>query len=260
MSIILVVSDHTAYFLHHDQHGLTGQLTQSQSSHTLASIKYKYDKSGNILSKGGMAFVNKGWQLTSITDSSKEVISSFEYTVDGHLAKEKNGSGDVVHTMSYDALGQMTGLNSTKFVYDSRGRMVKADAGVSVTYYPTTNYEVTVQGDTTTQTSYLFHQSRRASISTDITNGKSSDPVVRYYHGDHLGSVIAVSDGNGEILTTYSYDDYGVFTLESGDNISRYKYSGKEEFEGLYYFGARFYDPRVCAHSSLGPIGETHSH
>ena len=233
---------------------------RSQSSHTLASIEYKYDKSGNILSKGGMSFVNEGWQLTSIIDdSSKKEISSYEYTADGHLAKELDGSGGVVRTMDYDPLGQMTDLNSTKFVYDSRGRMVKADTGNSVTYYPTTNYEVTVKGDTTTQTSYLFHQSRRASISTDITDGKPSEPLTLYYHGDHLGSVVAVSGGDGEILTTYSYDDYGATTVKTGSDISRYKYSGKEAFEGLYYFGARFYDPRVCTFL-FGTIGVTHSY
>ena len=68
-----------------------------------------------------------------------------------------------------------------------------------------------------------------------------------YYHGDHLGSVIAVSDENGEILMTYSYDDYGAITGKTGSYDSRYKYNGKEMFEGLYYFGARFYDPVVCA-------------
>lgn len=148
--------------------------------------------------------------------------------------------------MTYDSLGRMTGIESTKFVYDSKGRMVKATTGDSVTYYPSTSYEVTVRGNTTTQTAYLVYQSRRASISTNVTSGKLGEPSVLYYHGDHLGSVVAVSDGNGKILTTYSYDDFGVATVETGSDISRYKYSGKEAFEGLYYFGARFYSPVVC--------------
>jgi hypothetical protein len=223
---------------------LIGQLKRSQSGQ-MPSIEYEYDKSGNILSKGGDSFVNKGWQLTSVADSSDNAISSFEYTADGHLSKEMNNSNEVVRTMTYDSLSRMTSINSTKFVYDSKGRMIKADRGDSVTYYPSPSYEVTVKGNTRTETSYLVHQSRRASISTTIVSGNSNEPSVLYYHGDHLSSVVAVSDGSGVIVTRYSYNDHGVAKVESGSDISRYKYSGKEEFEGLYYFGGRFYDPMV---------------
>jgi len=204
-------------------------------------MEYKYDGSGNISYKNGQSFSTEGWQLRSIGDTSSNVISSFEYTADGHLAKEINAGG-TVRTLTYDSLGRTTAINSTKFVYDSKGRMVKAATGDSVTYYPTTSYEATIEGDTTKHTAYLLHPNRRASISTV----ESSEPSVQYYHVDHLGSVIAVSDKNGEVVTRYSYDDYGVAIVESGTDISRYKYSEKEVFEGLYYFGARFYDPEVC--------------
>jgi len=71
------------------------------------------------------------------------------------------------------------------------------------------------------------------------------DSTVYYYHTDHLGSVIAVSGNGGSIDTTYSYDAFGKATVQ-GPDVSRYKYSDKEMFEDLYYFGARFYDPDVC--------------
>jgi YD repeat-containing protein len=209
-------------------------------------MEYRYDGSGNISYKNGHIFSTEGWQLRSIGDSSSNVISSFEYTADGHLAKEINAGG-TIRTMTYDSLGRTTAVNSTKFIYDSKGRMVKAATGDSVTYYPTTSYEATIEGNTTKHTAYLLHPNRRASISTVISSNGSSEPLVLYYHVDHLGSVIAVSDKNGEVVTRYSYDDYGVATVESGTDISRYKYSEKEVFQGLYYFGARFYDPEVRA-------------
>jgi YD repeat-containing protein len=142
----------------------------------------------------------------------------------------------------------MISVNSTTFVYDSRGRIIKATSGDgTVTYYPSECYEVSTQGGTTTRTAYLIHQNRRASISSVIDSEKASQTSVLYYHHDHLGSTVAVSDGDGEIVTRYWYDDFGKVTRMEGRDSSRYKYSGKEAIEGLYYFGARFYDPTVCA-------------
>ena len=159
---------------------------------------------------------------------------------------EKDGSGTPTRTMTYDSAGQMTSVNSTIFTYDSNGRMVKAVNDDSVTYYPSTTYEVTIKNSKATQIAYLVHQNRRASITTVVDSEESigSRTSVLYYHADHLGSVVAVSDENGNIITTYLYDPYGTATCQGPDS-SRYKYSGKEAFEGLYYFGARFYDPLV---------------
>lgn len=146
--------------------------------------------------------------------------------------------------MGYDTLGRMTSLNTNRiFVYDSDGRMVKATApDGTITYYPSENYEVTVKGGIETHTSYLIHQTRHASITTET--GK--EPSALYYQYDHLASVVAVFDTNGTVATEYSYDEFGATTVTRGEDISRYKFSGKEEFDGLYYFGARFYDPAVC--------------
>ena len=220
-----------------------GQLAGSRSPDNTVS-SYSYDRSGNILSKDGRSHLNRGWQISRITDSSGNITRDFEYRADGYLTKELDGSGQAVRTMNYDSLGRMTNLNSTTFAYDSNGRMIKATSGDgSVTYYPSESYEVTVRGPTTTRTAYLVHQNRRASISTVVVSDRSQTSV-SYYHSNHLGSIVAVSDGTGDIVTTYSYDDFGAVTVNGPDN-SRYKYSGKEAFEGLYYFGARFYDPMV---------------
>jgi YD repeat-containing protein len=173
---------------------------------------------------------------------------TFEYSADGHRTKELNSKGQTVRTMGYDTLGRMTSLDTTSlntkrtFVYDSDGRMVKATApDGTVTYYISENYEVTVKEGIHTQTSYLNYQTRHASITTET--GKK--PSALYYQYDHLASVVAVFDASGTVATEYSYDEFGATTVTRGEDISRYKFSGKEEFDGLYYFGARFYDPAV---------------
>ncbi|CCM02460.1 uncharacterized protein FIBRA_04559 [Fibroporia radiculosa] len=224
---------------------LAGQLVQSQASGGAQPAIFSYDKSGNIAAKDGRQFVNTGWQLDTVRDpATNNVYRTYGYSADGNLTSEKDADGKTVRSMAYDTEGKMLDLNGTKFVYNFSGRMLKATrADGSITYYPSESYEVTIKDQVTTQTSYLLFQHRRASISTIVQDGKpTGTPTVNYYHGDHLGNIIAVSDDDGDVVTTYKYDAFGQVTV-NGPDLSRYKYSGKEMFDGLYYFGARFYDP-----------------
>ena len=47
-----------------------------------------------------------------------------------------------------------------------------------------------------------------------------ADTTVRYYQNDALGSVIALTDENGTVKTTYTYDPFGNVTVsgEATDN------------------------------------------
>ncbi|KAF9507107.1 hypothetical protein BS47DRAFT_1366863 [Hydnum rufescens UP504] len=233
------------------RYDLAGQLLRSESTERTSA--YTYDKCGNLLSKGGSLQVNNGWQLASVKDSTTLVTSrTFEYSADGHRTKELDGSGQPARSMGYDTLGRMTNLNTNRtFVYDSNGCMVKATApDGTVTYYPSETYEVTTRGGIKTHISYLIHQTRHASITTET--GKS--PSALYYQCDHLESVVAVFDAKGAVTTEYSYDEFGATTVTRGEDVSRYKFSGKEEFDGLYYFGARFYDPATGRFTTLDDI------
>jgi RHS repeat-associated protein len=71
------------------------------------------------------------------------------------------------------------------------------------------------------------------------------DGVSEYLHQDHLGSTRLRTDSAGNVVYEVGYQPYGVEVGESGSE--RFKYTGKSEDEstGLYYFGARFYDPGV---------------
>ncbi|CCM06065.1 uncharacterized protein FIBRA_08312 [Fibroporia radiculosa] len=235
---------------------LAGQLVQAQASGGAQPAVFSYDTSGNIAAKDEKQHVNAGWQLTSILDSvTNSIYRTYEYSPDGNLTSEKDADGKAVRSMAYDTEGKMLDLNGTKFVYNFNGRMLKAmRADGSITYYPSESYEVNVSDGVTTQTSYLLFQHRRASISTTVQDGKpTGTPTVNYYHGDHLGNIVAVSDEDGDVVTTYKYDAFGQVTV-TGPDISRYKYSGKEIFDGLYYFGARFYDPATGRFVTLDNI------
>jgi len=89
--------------------------------------------------------------------------------------------------------------------------------------------------------------------------------AVYYYHRDSLGSVVAISDANAEIVERYSYDVYGLVTIidEDGGEISDsnignpYMFTGRryDSESGLYYCRARYYNPETGRFIQPDPIG-----
>jgi len=81
-----------------------------------------------------------------------------------------------------------------------------------------------------------------------------------YYHTDHLGSSTLVTDGNGQLVQQIEFLPYGEVYLErqSGDYATPYKFNGKEldEETGLYYYGARYMNPRLSIWYGCDPLQE----
>jgi RHS repeat-associated protein len=94
-----------------------------------------------------------------------------------------------------------------------------------------------------------------------ILNGNNSRPEehqIYYYHGDHLGSSNVLTDRFGRNYEHLEYFPYGESWVEetrSQTNLP-YKFTGKEldPETGLYYFGARYYDPRTSVWLSADPV------
>jgi len=79
-----------------------------------------------------------------------------------------------------------------------------------------------------------------------------------FYHPDHLGSTSYVTDGDGALIEHVAYFAFGeswVTEARNGNNID-YLFTSKEmdSETGLYYFGARYYDPRTSVWQSADPI------
>ena len=79
-----------------------------------------------------------------------------------------------------------------------------------------------------------------------------------FYHPDHLGTSTALTDFNGNAYQFFLNLPYGeTMAQQLGSNYynSPYKFNGKEldEETGLYYYGARYFDPRTSIWLSVDP-------
>ena len=88
-----------------------------------------------------------------------------------------------------------------------------------------------------------------------------SVPPIYYYHPDHLGTSTALTDFNGNAYQFFLNLPFGeTMAQQLGSNYynSPYKFNGKEldEETGFYYYGARYYDPKISIWLSVDPLAE----
>jgi RHS repeat-associated protein len=95
------------------------------------------------------------------------------------------------------------------------------------------------------------------------TGGTVTEAFRYFYHPDQLGSTSYVTDASGEVFQHLEYFAFGETFVEEHSNTDRtpYLFNGKEmdEETGLYYFGARYQDPRTSIFLSVDRFAEKYS-
>ena len=159
---------------------------------------------------------------------------------------------------------------TTTYVYGQDGQRSNKYTKNSETLYfnkmwtHRTDSALKVYGGQTAKNIYLGE----TRIVTKLNAG--SNPTVQeesdkqyFYHSDHLGSASLISDCDGNEYQRIEYTPYGEIWVEKTENNGLaylpYKFTGKEmdEETGLYYYGARYLDPKYSRWISTDPaLGE----
>ena len=94
-------------------------------------------------------------------------------------------------------------------------------------------------------------------------NGKDNDDYEKmqfYYHPDHLGSSSYITNLDGEVSQHIEYVPFGEVFIEERNNTwnTSYLFNAKEfdEETDMYYYGARYYEPRLSLWMSTDPRSE----
>ncbi len=105
------------------------------------------------------------------------------------------------------------------------------------------------------------HKKRRFQISAMELNGNSYFSIVKAiisYHHHSTGTLI--TDLEGRPHQFFLNLPYGETFIEQGGHTydNPYKFNGKEfdQETGLYYYGARYYDPKISLWLSVDPLAE----
>lgn len=241
-----------------------GRITSSaaQGNSTIYSYDFSIDPLGNHLSENYTApFV----QLNSFQDNTTD------YTYNDQNELLTAGTTNFVH----DADGRITQKGSTQFIYDKRDQLLSANMNsqnLGYTYDGLGNRRSRTENGTTTK--YVLDISGMSQVLMETDdNGNPKHYYIyglglinridaidnsRFYHFDHRGSTIAMTDANQTITHSYFYDDFGypLHTQEEDFNPFRYvgMYGVMYEQEDLQFMRARFYDGEVGRFLSEDPI------
>ena len=100
-------------------------------------------------------------------------------------------------------------------------------------------------------------------MKNNFQEGDTYEKMQFYYHPDHLGSSSYITNLDGEVVQHIEYVPFGEVFVEERNNIwnTPYLFNAKEfdEETGLYYYGARYYDPRLSLWLSIDPKEEKYS-
>ncbi len=81
-----------------------------------------------------------------------------------------------------------------------------------------------------------------------------SNATRRHLHADRLGSIVAVTDYQGNLLAANAWDEFGV---PDQNNLGRFQYTGQAWVPelGMFYYKARMYSPTLGRFMQTDPIG-----
>jgi RHS repeat-associated protein len=236
---------------------------------TFPDYSYTYDDTGNMTSKGvGSTTTYYGYDATG--DLCWKGSTNGTHSANSCPATP---SGDTSY--SHDAAGNNTGISASPLAYNAAGQ-ASSLAGVSQSYLDQTNDLRVTSGSVRSINAPLGITARITSSGaapTFYTRTPDGDLLdehgningstgYRYYVTDGLGSVVALVDPVDRLAASYVYDPSGGTTVnnETGGttaagNPFRYRggYQDATEGDGLYHFGARYYDPSTARFTQPDP-------
>lgn len=234
------------------------QLTRVDSNNSYTTT-YSYDNRGNITSKKTYAYT----RAESITSSPKST-TTFKYATSGlkdqlvsvngtALTYDLNGNvltyGNKKFTWSNgkNLSGIIDGNNKYNYLYDEDGLRANKTINGKTTYYNYVDGSVRYQTDGT-NTMYFQYSTTSAPVGF-IYNGSQY-----FYMINQNNDVMGITDKNGNLLCSYTYDEWGTPKVASNSanteiaeiNPIRYRGYYYDNETGYYYLQSRYYDPSIC--------------
>jgi RHS repeat-associated protein len=191
---------------------------------------------------------------------------SYAYDPTSNRTQETESVSGISRSYSNNAANQLTSRAGSAFAYDLNGNTLTEAGGNSFSYNPkdhstqisgepfkyagVTQFELTHQGGTT-YTNTLLGISRKGSdhFTRDpqgVLLGQRT-PANRYYPiADSLGSIVAVTDKDGNLVGRHDYEPFGTEQGSPAFNSPfRFAAGLYHPNHKLYKIGARWYDPKL---------------
>jgi RHS repeat-associated protein len=182
--------------------------------------------------------ISGGLSFTPQYDDNGNMLNDDKHTYAYDFNNKLVSVDETVGTYKYDALGRRIAKNNTLFYYVCDQMVEEVTDGVT--------------------TSYLYGNEIDEAL--QMKRGNST----YYYHTNHLGSTMAISDADGNNIETVTYDAYGIPSInyETGNDYTYSSigntilFTGREyDTEvGIYNFRTRYQHPHMGRFIQKDPI------
>ena len=230
------------------------QLTVAENDTT--KWTYSYDNRGNILSKkdfdisvdesGNKVYTEKASDSYGYSDGWLDELTSYngQSIVYDAVGNPINYFG---HNLSWEYGRQLARYDDIVYTYNENGiRVSKTSNGVKTKYYTDDNGNIVWQSNGTDN--LLFYYDRNEEVIGFKYNGSNY-----FYVKNQQGDITDITDSDGNVIASYTYDPWGKITSVSGSNLElanlnpfRYRSYYYDSETNLYYLQSRYYDPTVC--------------
>ena len=209
------------------------QITGTENNADISNALYVYDQNGNIIFDGlkNLQISYNFLKLPSVVSQSSAEIAKYGWFADGSkysVLDNSNNGYCYIGSLIYASNNGNLQIESTDF---AGGRINLAQTGSS------------------------------ASGTNNTCSTLTQD--IHYFHTDHLGSVRAITNDNGETVEQNAYYPFGsrhTFGNTYAQTTNRFKFNGKEEQTAgnLNYldYGARMYDSNIGRWTTQDPLAE----
>ena len=236
---------------------------------------YSYDENGNVVLEQDEPITAQDEQRYEIQELGENLYGvEYGWALENEEEQNKVGSSSVYkrrYRWNERNLMQESSENrqSVYYRYGADGQRALKSSNQSETLYFNTMWSWLHNSsayNTERESKHIYLGSERL---VTRTNGAGSDGHMStaeantyYYHSDHLGSAQLITDNEGKEYERIEYTPYGEYWIEKRAPENKtlpFKFTGKERDEetGLYYYGARYLDPRTSRWLSTDPaLGE----
>jgi len=264
----------TTSYGYDDLYRLTSASTTDATSTSYVRT-FEYTAIGNIASSSDTGvYTYAGDTLTSESYkwANPHAVTSIK------LHGETTGAGQTYDKNGNVSTGGLDWANGNSYTWDHKNRLIEAQSPEGFTMGSYFDYEGTRVILRTGSTEEWHYPSKYYSLRYDTApytpvearksiyagdklvatvQGTSTDALVFYNHLDHLGSTRAVTEYDGDTVEVQDYYPFGGTRVR--DQYAEFgpktKFSSHEwdETVGVYYMGARYYEPEVKRFLSQDP-------
>ncbi|HBB13900.1 MAG TPA: hypothetical protein DCZ76_06435, partial [Treponema sp.] len=235
---------------------------------------YKYDANGNVTQEEYDGLSESDSREVTVTDYGNDVYgvdSAWGYFETDNATTKVRQERHYRRTYVWDVRNRLTeshdSTNDVYYVYGEDGmRTNKYTREAETIYFNnfwTWHKDGSSELDGGKNSKHIFLGTER--LVTKVGSAKNSSYSEEsgsqyFYHSDHLGSAQLVTNHKGEVYQRIEYTPYGETWIDMRTNITAlydvpYRFTAKEldSETGLYYYGARYLDPKYSRWISTDP-------